>query len=71
MYQQYLNQAVRTLQNLSSDELKDLLNDDDKLDERVDLAVSENFINHLSCSWSAIMTHPLLGCYIFTSFIYF
>lgn len=39
MYQQYLNQAVRTLQNLSSDELKDLLNDDDKLDERVDLAV--------------------------------
>lgn len=40
MYQQYLNQAVRTLQNLSSDELKDLLNDDDKLDERVDQAVS-------------------------------
>lgn len=39
MYQQYLNQAVRTLQNLSSDELKDLLNDDDKLDERVNLAV--------------------------------
>lgn len=39
MYQQYLNQAVRTLQNLSSDELKDLLNDDDKLDERVDQAV--------------------------------
>ncbi|XP_062565971.1 vacuolar protein sorting-associated protein 37B [Armigeres subalbatus] len=39
MYQQYLNQAVRTLQNLSSDELKDLLNDDDKLDQRVDLAV--------------------------------
>lgn len=40
MYQQYLNQAVRTLQNLTSDELKDLLNDDDKLDERVDQAVS-------------------------------
>lgn len=39
MYQQYLNQAVRTLQNLSSEELKDLLNDDDKLDERVDQAV--------------------------------
>lgn len=39
MYQPYLNQAVRTLQNLSSDELKDLLNDDDKLDERVNLAV--------------------------------
>lgn len=39
MYQQYLNQAVRTLQNLTSDELKDLLNDDDKLDERVDQAV--------------------------------
>ncbi|XP_058821905.1 uncharacterized protein LOC131683700 [Topomyia yanbarensis] len=39
MYQQYLNQAVRTLQNLSSDELKDLLNDDDKLDERVIQAI--------------------------------
>ncbi|XP_055641954.1 vacuolar protein sorting-associated protein 37C [Toxorhynchites rutilus septentrionalis] len=39
MYQQYLNQAVRTLQNLSSDELKDLLNDDDKLEERVNQAV--------------------------------
>lgn len=39
MYQQYLNQAVRTLQNLNSEELKDLLNDDDKLDERVNQAV--------------------------------
>ncbi|XP_055542016.1 uncharacterized protein LOC129727828 [Wyeomyia smithii] len=39
MYQQYLNQAVRTLHNLSSDELKDLLNDDGKLDERVNQAV--------------------------------
>ncbi|XP_058453149.1 uncharacterized protein LOC131431444 [Malaya genurostris] len=39
MYQQYLNQAVRTLQNLSSDELKDLLNDDDKLDETVARAI--------------------------------
>ncbi|XP_065092069.1 vacuolar protein sorting-associated protein 37B [Ochlerotatus camptorhynchus] len=39
MYQQYLTQAVRTLQNLSSDDLKELLNDDDKLNERVDLAV--------------------------------
>lgn len=40
MYQQYLTQAVRTLQNLSSDDLKELLNDDDKLNERVDLAVA-------------------------------
>lgn len=39
MYQQYLTQAVRTLQNLSSDDLKELLNDDDKLNERVDQAV--------------------------------
>lgn len=39
MYQQYLTQAVRTLQNLNSDELKELLHDDDKLNERVDQAV--------------------------------
>lgn len=39
MYQQYLNQAVSSLGNLSSDELKELLNDNDKLDERVDQAV--------------------------------
>lgn len=40
MYQQYLNQAVSSLGNLSSDELKELLNDEDKLDERVNQAVS-------------------------------
>lgn len=40
MYQQYLNQAVSSLGHLSSDDLKDLLNDDDKLDDRVNDAVS-------------------------------
>lgn len=35
MYQQYLNQAKAALDYLSSDELKELLNDDDKLEERV------------------------------------
>ncbi|XP_067622743.1 vacuolar protein sorting-associated protein 37B [Eurosta solidaginis] len=35
MYQEYLNQLQRTIAPLSSDELKDLLNDDDKLDEKV------------------------------------
>ncbi|XP_055375129.1 vacuolar protein sorting-associated protein 37B [Condylostylus longicornis] len=35
MYQQYMNQLQISLTNLSSDELKDLLNDDDKLEERV------------------------------------
>uniref|UniRef100_A0A182VY14 VPS37 C-terminal domain-containing protein n=1 Tax=Anopheles minimus TaxID=112268 RepID=A0A182VY14_9DIPT len=39
MYQPYLQQAVQSLQGLSSDELRDLLGDDEKLDERVDEAV--------------------------------
>ncbi|XP_053681119.1 vacuolar protein sorting-associated protein 37B [Anopheles nili] len=39
MYQPYLNQAVQSLQTLSSDELRDLLGDDEKLDERVAEAV--------------------------------
>lgn len=42
MYQQYLNQAVSSLGHLSSDELKDLLNDDDKLDNRVNDAVRKH-----------------------------
>lgn len=66
MYQQYLTQAVRTLQNLSSDDLKELLNDDDKLNERVDQAVSiriqesdlshpcDGFIAPVFCSGSNI-----------------
>lgn len=40
MYEQYLNQATSELSYLSSDELKDLLNDDDKLEERVSDVVS-------------------------------
>ncbi|XP_055611352.1 uncharacterized protein LOC129757964 [Uranotaenia lowii] len=39
MYQQYLYQTFQKLPNLSADELKDLLNDDAKLDERVNQAV--------------------------------
>uniref|UniRef100_A0A182PKG0 VPS37 C-terminal domain-containing protein n=1 Tax=Anopheles epiroticus TaxID=199890 RepID=A0A182PKG0_9DIPT len=39
MYQPYLHQAVQSLQTLSSDELRDLLGDDEKLDERVNEAV--------------------------------
>lgn len=35
MYQQYLNQLQTSIAPLSSDELKDLLNDDEKLDEKV------------------------------------
>uniref|UniRef100_W8CDV2 Vacuolar protein sorting-associated protein 37B n=2 Tax=Ceratitis capitata TaxID=7213 RepID=W8CDV2_CERCA len=35
MYQEYLNQLQISLAPLSSDELKDLLNDDEKLDEKV------------------------------------
>uniref|UniRef100_A0A0A1X3B3 Vacuolar protein sorting-associated protein 37B n=1 Tax=Zeugodacus cucurbitae TaxID=28588 RepID=A0A0A1X3B3_ZEUCU len=35
MYQEYLNQLQTSIAPLSSDELKDLLNDDEKLDEKV------------------------------------
>lgn len=40
MYQQYLNQAQSSINNLSSDELKELLNDDEKLEVHVNDAVS-------------------------------
>lgn len=40
MYQQYLNQAQAAIGNLSSDELKELLNDDEKLEMHVNDAVS-------------------------------
>uniref|UniRef100_A0AAG5CW33 VPS37 C-terminal domain-containing protein n=1 Tax=Anopheles atroparvus TaxID=41427 RepID=A0AAG5CW33_ANOAO len=36
MYQSLLQQSINSLQTLSSDELRDLLGDDEKLDERVD-----------------------------------
>uniref|UniRef100_A0A2M4BXX8 Putative vacuolar protein sorting 37b n=1 Tax=Anopheles marajoara TaxID=58244 RepID=A0A2M4BXX8_9DIPT len=39
MYQPILHQAIQSLQTLSSEELRTLLDDDDKLDERVDEAV--------------------------------
>lgn len=35
MYQQYINQAQASLAYLSSEDLKDLLNEDTKLEERV------------------------------------
>ena len=44
MYQQYLYQAQASLMNLSSDELKELLNDDAKLDERVIESVHFNLL---------------------------
>lgn len=40
MYQQYMNQAQSAISNLSSDELKELLNDDEKLEVHVNDAVS-------------------------------
>lgn len=40
MYQQYVNQAKSAIDYLSSDELKELLNDDEKLEERVNEVVS-------------------------------
>ncbi|XP_034660686.1 vacuolar protein sorting-associated protein 37B [Drosophila subobscura] len=36
MYQEYLNQLQTSIAPLSSDQLKELLNNDDKLDEKVD-----------------------------------
>ncbi|XP_035774497.1 vacuolar protein sorting-associated protein 37D-like [Anopheles albimanus] len=39
MYQPILNQAIQSLQTLSSGELRTLLDDDEKLDERVNEAV--------------------------------
>ncbi|XP_073845818.1 vacuolar protein sorting 37B [Musca autumnalis] len=36
MYQEYLNQLQVTISPLSKDELNDLLNDDEKLDEKID-----------------------------------
>ncbi|KAM7360980.1 vacuolar protein sorting 37B [Cochliomyia hominivorax] len=41
MYQEYLNQLQVSINPLTTEELKDLLNDDEKLDERID-AVLEN-----------------------------
>lgn len=40
MYQQYLNQAQSAIGSLSSDELKELLNDDEKLEVHVNNVVS-------------------------------
>lgn len=39
MYQQYLNQAQQSIAGLSSDDLKELLNNDAKLEERVNVVV--------------------------------
>lgn len=44
MYQQYMNQIQSTLSYLSSDELKELLNNDDELEKRVDEAVRIEFL---------------------------
>lgn len=40
MYQQYINEIQSTISHLSSDELKELLHNDDELEKRVDDAVS-------------------------------
>lgn len=44
MYQQYMNQVQLSLSDMSSDELKELLNNDDELEKRVDEVVSCNFL---------------------------
>lgn len=43
MYQQYLNSAQASLHQLSSDDLKELLNDDEKLEQKINESVS-NFV---------------------------
>lgn len=40
MNQQYVNQAFASISNCSSDELKELLNDDEKIEERINNVVS-------------------------------
>lgn len=40
MYYQFMNEAQASIQNMSTDELKVLLNDDEKLEERVNDLVS-------------------------------
>lgn len=40
MYQQYMNQIQSNLNYLTNDELKELMNNDDELEKRVDDAVS-------------------------------
>lgn len=39
MYQEYINEVQSSLVQLSSDDLKDLLNDDDKLEQKVDESI--------------------------------
>ncbi|XP_005187578.2 vacuolar protein sorting-associated protein 37B [Musca domestica] len=41
MYQDYLNQLRVSISPLSTDELKDLLHDDEKLDEKIDTVLEE------------------------------
>lgn len=40
MYQQFLNHGSSQLSYMSSDELREIFGDDDKLDERIDQIVS-------------------------------
>lgn len=42
MHQQFLNNASSKLSFMSSDELREIFGDDDKLDERIDEIVSRN-----------------------------
>lgn len=46
MHQQFLNSACGQLSYMSSDELREYLNDDDKLDEKINEIVSIAKINH-------------------------
>ena len=43
MYQQFLNHGSSQLSYMSSDELREIFGDDDKLDERIDQIVSYIF----------------------------
>lgn len=44
MHQQYLHNATSTLNYMSSSELQELFNDDEKLDEKIDETVRESFL---------------------------
>lgn len=59
MYQQYVYQAQSAIAYLSTDELKELINDDEKLEERVMDVVSVPFYYYY------VFTHIVLPCFEF------
>lgn len=63
MYQQYVNQIQTSISSLSSEELKELLNNDDELERRVDEVVCIFFVSVTSFvddSFHKILFFPVI-----------